>query len=130
MRKMWKSIVGRVSRHLLGLMKMKDFGTTMFICTENCPSVSTSLILFILDQWQKIYNTGYDSGHLAAMQQIVGTKCRLPLTKIQELVKVNLEGQLIDYARENQIIPRELKASWTVHYSEGMWKLESSIKKI
>jgi hypothetical protein len=63
------------------------------------------------------------------MQQIVGAKCKLPVTKIQEPVKVNLEGQLIDYARENQIIPRKLKASWTVHYSEGMWKLESSIKK-
>lgn len=115
-----------IQRKRIGELRREMVDMGLFPCAS---SVSTSLILFILDQWQKIYNTGYDSGHLAAMQKIVGAKCSLPLTKIQELVKVNLAGQLIDYARENQIIPRELKASWTVHYSEGMWKLESSIKK-
>ena len=115
-----------IQRKRIGQLKREIVDMGLFPCAA---SVSTSLILFILDQWQKIYNTGYDSGHLAAMQQIVGTKCRLPLTKIHALLKVYFEGQLIDYARANQIIPRELKASWTVHYSEGMWKLESSIKK-
>ena len=116
-----------IQRKRIGQLKREMVGLGLFPCASR---VSTSLILFIMDQWQKIYNTGYDSGHLAAMQKIVGTKCRLPLTKIQELVKVNLEGQLIEYAKEHQISPRELKASWTVHYSESMWKLESSIKKI
>ena len=116
-----------IQRKRIGQLKREMVDMGLFPCAA---SVSTSLILFILDQWQKIYNTGYDSGHLAAMQKIVGTKCRLPLTKIQELVKVDLEGQLIEYAKEHQISPRELKASWTVHYSESMWKLESSIKKI
>ena len=91
--------------------------------------VPTSLVLFILQYWQEIHDSGMAIGKTEALNMMIDSSTSLPANRIADLAKCRLQNELIAHARTNKIGPALLKASWTTYYHEGMWQLDLKVEK-
>jgi hypothetical protein len=91
--------------------------------------VPTHLVIFILQYWQEIHDTGLAIGKTQALNMMLSSSSRLPMNKVEDLAKCRLQNELVAHAQKNKISPASLKASWNVHYSEGMWQLNLAVEE-
>lgn len=96
---------------------------------DSVADIPTSLILFIVQYWQEIHDTGTAIGKTEALNMMLSSSSRLPMNEVEDLAKCRLQNELVAHARENKIAVALLKASWTTHYHEGAWKLDLKVEE-
>ena len=96
---------------------------------DSVSEVPTSLVLFILQYWQEIHDTGMATGKTQALNMMLASSCSIPMNKVEDLAKCRLQNELVAHAQKNKIAPALLKCSWTTHYQEGIWQLDLEVKK-
>ncbi|MDH4020319.1 MAG: hypothetical protein OEU84_12035 [Xanthomonadales bacterium] len=96
---------------------------------DSVKDVPSSLVLFILQYWQEIHDSGMAIGKTQALNMMLSSSSSLPMNKVEDLARCRLQNELIEHSRTNKIAPASLKSSWTTYYQDGVWRLDLKTEK-